>query len=313
MSQLLDLIHPDEFPALIVLICLLFVTAERLARPDSLTMRRASWLSAAVCLAYIVTGAAVWSPARVAEFLMLLIRAGLAAAVTFGVATLLLSLIAAVAGAPVEAMITWSRRKAAEAQRRSSEKASRREALAKEHQEREHQARLQPVLERERQHRLEEEAKRERERFAKTDEARAEVIRFYEEHAALLEETFPHSLFGANLQTKFPPSIAPAEAWIAAQEMISGMLPKIAEARDKERSVLDETKKREDDASKVEQTKRETEERRHAPTRLTEWYERERSTIEGRLPDGMQRDMVLQELQDRYDQLIREAIQEAQP
>lgn len=207
----------------------------------------------------------------------------------------------------------WFKRKAAEARRRSYERQCRRDALERQRLEQEEQERLQPLLEQQRQQDLAEEARRERERFAKTDEARAEVIRFYEEHAALLKDLYPRSLFSTNLQTKFPPSIGPADAWLAAQDIITGMLPSIAEAREKGRIHREEAVKRDEEALKAEQATKDAENRLHAPTRLTEWYDRERSSIEQRLPAGLQRDVVLQELQDRYDELVREAIQEARP
>jgi hypothetical protein len=136
------------------------------------------------------------------------------------------------------------------------------------------------------------------------------VIGFYEVHAEPLAEALPPSLFRSQVETRFPESVTPEDAWQAAQDMIAEMLPLIAEAREKQRT---EQQKREEEAAAEERRQREPAERREAVHRLTEWYEQEKAAIEQRLPEGPERDVILHELHDRYDQLMKEALRELTP
>ena len=78
------------------------------------------------------------------------------------------------------------------------------------------QASAVPATERERA--SEQAAQAEQERKARIDEARNEVIQFYDEHEALLAD-LPRALFRSQLQNQFPATIAPEQAWQAAMPL----------------------------------------------------------------------------------------------
>ena len=243
MNALLDWINPEEFPTLVVLIGLLIFTARQMVRPDSLVYRQASRLAGATIVLYAALGIHAWGLSSARDLLVLLIRAILAAGVAFGISTLILAVVHHVVGDPMTAMASTYRQWTAEYHRRLAEEQARRQAAEAKRREREENARRAPILERERRRQADEAARVERERHARTDEARAEVIGFYDGHAELLAESLPSSLFKSQLQTRLPETITPDQAWQAVQEMIGEMLPLIAAAR--ERVHADEEQARE--------------------------------------------------------------------
>lgn len=83
-----------------------------------------------------------------------------------------------------------------------------------------------------------------RERRAKREDARIEVVHFYEDHAHLLREALPPALFRSQLNARFLEIMTPEAAWHAAQEMIAGMLPFVAEARERQRAREEEARER---------------------------------------------------------------------
>ncbi len=313
MSPWLDWINPSEFLPLLVLVALTLFVADKVIGPDGTTYNHARRFAAGVFLVYLILGCVEWPPAGATDLLMVIVRAALAAAVGFAAAALVHALSTRLIGDPIEAVLSWSRKRHEELARRARERQTERERLEGEKRRRAEAARLKPIQEQQRRQLAEAAARQERERHVRTDEARAEVIQFYDQHATVLADTLPPSLLKSNLQTRFPPSIMPAEAWAAARDMIAEMLPLIAAAREQARQRETADREAAERAAELERLARQAEDRRQAPSRLTEWYEREKAAIEGQLPDGPERAVILTELHNRYDQLVKEALQEIQP
>ena len=146
----------------------------------------------------------------------------------------------------VTAALARNKEWSADAKRRENERASRRDDAVTERSEREERERRAPIIEQERREAAEAAAQAERERQARTEDARAEVMRFYDQHEALLSESLPPALFRTQLQNQFPAEIPPEQAWQAAQDMIAGMLPMIAEGRTRVRADGEKAQKRAD-------------------------------------------------------------------
>lgn len=144
-------------------------------------------------------------------------------------------------------------------------------------------------------------------------DARSEVIRFYEANRRFLADTLPFPLFRSQIQIRFPRTIGGEAAWQAAQAMITEMLPLVASGKERWRSDEVERKKQNDDAAATAKLERDVENSRHAVGRLTEWYEREKAKVEELLKDETLRDVALMALYDRFDYLLKEALQEAKP
>lgn len=251
MNELLDWINLDEFLTLVVLICLLVFTARQMARPNLLVYRQAGRLAGATVVLYAALGIHAWGVSSARDLLVILIRAILAAGVVFGIGTIMLAFVHHVVGDPLTAITSKYRQWTAEYRRQSAEEQARRQAAETERREREENARRAPILERERQRQTEETERAEREQHTRTDEARAELIGFYDGHAELLAESLPPSLFKSQLQTRLPETITPDQAWQAAQEMISEMLPLIAQARDCGRAEEEQAREHERQIQRV--------------------------------------------------------------
>lgn len=307
---MLNWINLDETLTLLVLICLLVFTGWQMARPDTLAYRHACKSAAATLLLYGVLAVSAWGLSSAGDLLAIVVRAMLAAGIVFGLSSIILAAVYHTVGDPVQAVAGKFREWKAECERRVAQNEARREAAERARREREEQARLAPLLEEERRRQAEEAAQYRQHCDVRIDEARAEVIGFYDGHSELLAEALPPSLFRSQIETRFPESVTPEDAWQAAQDMLAEMLPLIAEAREKQRT---EQQKQEEEAAEEERRQREPAQRREAIHRLTEWYEQEKVAIEQRLPEGPERDVILHELHDRYDQLMKEALRELTP
>ena len=102
MASFLDFIRLSEAPELIILAMLLAFIGGQMAKPDSDTYRRARHITAAVFVLYTVTGIFKWGISGVTELLLIILRASLAAAISFGLALVTL--------APAEFLIGQAKR-----------------------------------------------------------------------------------------------------------------------------------------------------------------------------------------------------------
>lgn len=313
MTDVLEWINLEDSLTLLVLIFLLIFIGGQMARPGSAVYGQARRLSAGTIVLYAALGIYAWGPSSAGDFVMILIRALFAGGVMFGTSLAILAAVHQAIGDPISAIVAKYRQWTEAGRRGAAEERSNREMAERQRRDREEAARRAPLLEQERQRKADEAARTERERHARTDEARAEVIRFYDAHADLLVEPLPPALLRSRLQNRFPASVAPEQAWQAAQEMIAEMLPLVAAAREQVRTEQEAARKHEEEAAEADRKRRKPDERREAIHRLTEWYEQEKKAIEERLPAGPERDIILHELYDRYDQLMKEGLRELTP
>jgi hypothetical protein len=231
MNGILNWFTIGEMPQTVFLILLLSIISEQVNPPDGALRRDARRCSAAIFLTYVVLGIGEWRPASVGDILSIVIRGSLAAGVGYGVSALGMALLRATCSEPAVVIRGWLRRRHSRAQFKADELRRQRDQRRSEQQERELQTQQAAAMAHEQQRQAEEQARIERERYVKTDEARAEVIRYYDAHADILYDTLPAALFRTRLQTRFPASIQPDQAWQAAQEMIGEMVPMIATAK----------------------------------------------------------------------------------
>ncbi len=251
MSSLLDIIDPDEFLPLVVLICLLCFLGGQFVVADTEIHRLARRLAAAAFMLYGLCGFIEWLPDSAWGFLSLAIRSLLAAGMVFGLSLLVLPVTDFTYQHTVGRVLAMTRKWSSEATRLHEERRAQREAEVRERRDREQRLRDAPRLERERCLAREEAERLEGERKAKFDDARAEVIRFYDEHEPLIRDSLPPALFRTQLQNQFPERMSPEQAWKAAQEMIAAMLPLIGQGREKQRTDETEQRKRAERARKL--------------------------------------------------------------
>ena len=287
MASFLDFIRLSEAPELIILAMLLAFIGGQMARPDSDTYRRARQITAAVFVLYTVTGIFAWGISGVTELLLIILRAALAATISFGLALVTL--------APAEFLIGQAKRWM------PARPTLPLHALKP--------APPVPVAIRD----FAAENRAEKERMNRIDDARNVAARFYDEHQQLLAESLPTALFQTQCQTRFPTGIGPEQAWSAAEQMIAEMLPQIAKARECKRADQDIERRLIEQAREEELRKKETEERRSAFLKLAEWYQHEQETIRQSLPDELDREDAMRQLFQRYDQLMKDTYAEMKP
>jgi hypothetical protein len=241
------------------------------------------------------------------DFIGIVVRALLASGVVYGLALLLLPIGTCAYEHTVGTMIAKNKVWSDDARKRAEVRA------ARERDEQAERERRSPQAEQERQRKADEVARAERERYAKIDDARAEVLRFYDEHASLLADALPPALLRSRLQNRFPENVTPEQAWIAAHDEIAAMLPLIGQAREKQRAAQDEAKKAEEKANEDERKLKEKDDAKDAVRRITDWYQTEKANLENTLPPGTDRENLLIDLFDRYDQLLKQNFREFKP
>lgn len=264
MRAYLDFIRPDDILPLLVLIGMLAIINARLTRPDAAACRHARRAAAGTFAAYGVMSLMVLQIRSAGDLVMILLRCCLAAGVVHGLGALVLGVLTATIGDPVQAVITriqtWRQarraRKAERLQRQRTAELQRREAS-------ERARRLPQEVEQQRQRAAAAELA-ERQRQERVADARAAVTQYYRAHAELLEDTLPSVLFESRMQTRFPDSLTAEKAWENAQEMLAEILPVVSAAK----------AKRQEDDRKEEQVQAEIERRRRKIERL-------RSDIQG--------------------------------
>ena len=302
MVDILEWINLDELPALIVLICLLWLIGGQMTRPSEFSNQWVRRTAAVTLLAYTGLAIHAWQPSGPTDLLVILIRALLATGLVGGLASIILPLSHAVGSEILSAMKTNHCDPLADARRRSEQERAAREAKERDRRGAEERTRRDALAAVKLRQAAAEAAKAERERHAKTDEARADVIRYYDEHESLLGESLPKALFRAQLQTRFPETVTPAQAWQAAQEMISAMQPLIAQAKERQQRVSEEDRQRQ--LQEAQRTKIST---------LTAWYEDQKRELERQLPAGRERDDIVSLLWDRYDELVKQTLKDLKP
>ena len=94
-----------------------------------------------------------------------------------------------------------------------------------------------------------------------TAAARKEVESYYQAHAAALQDVLPSSLFRSELQASFPAGISPADAWLAARDLIAQMQPLVNRERERQRKVNEEKRKQAEDIGAIDKEIRTCEQR----------------------------------------------------
>ncbi|HYH66446.1 MAG TPA: hypothetical protein VD866_17265 [Urbifossiella sp.] len=82
---------------------------------------------------------------------------------------------------------------------------------------------------------------------------------------------------------------------------------------ERQRQVRERERERQERQAEHDHASQEREHRRTAIPRLTKWYEEQKAEIERAIPAGTDRETVLLTLWDRYDQLLKELLEEMKP
>lgn len=285
---MLELINPDEFLPLVVLIFLLAFIGGQMTRSDSETYQKARRITAAVFLLYTGMAIYAWSPSGATDLLVIILRASLAAGMAFGLSLVTL----APATSLVRQVKAWVPPKPTPNPAKPPKPSPLPVSMPRD---------------------FAAEERAEKERMSQIDDARMEATQFYERNQRLIKEALPSALFRSQIPTRFPEGITPVQAWAAAEQMIAEMLPLIAKAREQKRAEQEEERTRVEQAKEDERKRKETEERGSAFKKLAEWLLREQETIKQSLPEGQDRDDALHQLFERYDQLMKETYAEMKP
>lgn len=293
MRTYLDFIRPDDILPLLVLIGMLAIINARLTRPDAAACRHARRAAAGAFGAYGVLSLMVLPIRSAGDLVMILLRCCLAAGVVHGLGALVLGVLTATIGDPVQAVITRIRTSSGARRARKAERLRQQRIAEVQRREASERARRLPQEVEEQRQRAAAAEIAERQRQERVADARAAVTQYYQAHAELLEDSLPSVLFESRMQTKFPDSLTAEQAWATAQEMLAEMLPTISAAK----------AKRQEEDRQNEQMQSEIERRRRTIERL-------QSDIEGITQNpGFEPDVSAPELRAIREQ-IRELEQE---
>jgi len=287
MATLLDFIQLSEAPELLILAMLLAFIGGQMARPDSPTYQKARRITAAVFLLYAMMAIFAWGIVEVTHLLQIILRASLAASISFGLAVVTLAPAEFLIGSVKKWMPAPTKARPPEPKPAPPVPVATRDYAAEEH--------------------------TEHERVKRIDDARNVAARFYEEHQQVLAESLPPALFQAQCQTRFPTGIGPEQAWSVAEQMIADMLPLIAKGRELKRAEQEDKRKEAEQAREEEFKKKETEERRNAFQKLAEWYQHEQEIIRQSLPGELDQEDAMRQLFERYDELMKTTYAEMKP
>ncbi len=288
MCSILNWIDFDELPPLIALILLLSFIGGKMTRTNSRTFQMAGRITATTFFLYAGMGIYFWSPSGATELLVIAIRSSLAAGLAFGFALVTLAPMAYV----------FVRMKALLSRRPRSEPVRPRK-----------QTSTPTVVTRD--FAAEELARKES--IRKIDDARREVIQFFEKNRRLVDDSLPSALFRSRIQTRFPVGISPEQAWEAAELMIAEILSLIANSRQRIRTELEEELRRQEQIQEEESNRKKLEERVNSIQRLADWYRQEQETINQSISVGQDREDALLQLFGRYDELMKETYSEMKP
>ena len=288
MHSFLEWFRLEEFLPIVLIALILIFIGQQMVRPDSETYRRARYCTSAVFLLYAGMGIYAFGPASVTELLLIVVRALLASGVAFAVSLVALGPTTFIVR-QVKVLMTRS----------SAPKPAEPSAPT-----------LQPVR---RPRDYEAEQRAETERMNRIDDAKALTSEFYEEHADVLKESIPVALFKTQMHTRFPDNINPEQAWQAAQGMIAEMIPFIATAREQQRAEQEESRKRDQQAKEVAQKLEDATKQTLTMERLIAWRTAEEERLNANLPEGPELKVHLINLAERFSDLMKTAIDEAQP
>jgi len=280
---LLDWINLDEdFPPLVVLIGLLIFIGGQMTRPTPETSRITRRVGYLTWVLYAVTAAYSWGVSGPTDFVGVVLRASLATGLVYGATLIAMPAIDAVSALmkakPMPISQPWTPPPPPTVEQKVVPKPE----------------------------------KSDHERKSQVDEARNEVMAFYDKHAEI-HEAYPLELLRSQLAARFVDELKVDQAWAAAQNLIADMLSKVAEVRSEQRVEQEKARTDEERAKEQQRKDNEPEEKRHAVHKLTDWYQAEKEAIEQRLPVGPDREDILRELFIRYDRLMKEALQEIRP
>lgn len=239
--------HLLEDPCALFFASLVMFAVGEAATKDEDKYRRIGAASGGAALILLIFVGGVCEGYDTAGMAVISVSLGL---LTVGSARIILQAVAFAYEHSVGRLITSMRSAAAQREQAARDRQQKREDEARERREQARREREAPALERARRQAEEAAEAAEREKNQKTQDARDEVVRFYDEHPEI-HEALPPALFKSQMQTRFPEGIEPATAWKAAEEMVSGMLPQVAQGRERQRAKQQEQKERADRMQKI--------------------------------------------------------------
>ncbi len=237
MSKVLDFIELDQFlPVVTLTILLAFIGDNMAAGRQSVLV----WARRSAAVGLIFSAIALieqLNPTTPSEFLVVAIRAAMAAGLCWSISTIVLAVAVSAYQSIINPAVSqhrkaaehvrklWDQRTARASDQRSAE-------LADKELQRREQLHARAMRRSQRQAAI-----ADRDRLARVQEAREEVTRFYEENAAEIQSSLPRSLFRVRLQNQLSPALSIDRIWPAAEAMIAEIVAVIDRAREEQRKA----------------------------------------------------------------------------
>lgn len=288
MLDFLDFFRLEEIFEFVALICLLAWVGGQITGSNSKLIRGSLRAGSIVFFVYVGLALYQWGIDGPSQGIVILLRALLAAGVTFGL-SLVVALPIAFIARIAKPVFAWRPRK-------------RPIRMAK-------LVRVSPPPVRD----IRAEMQMERDRKEKVEGAKTLVNQFYDEHSSLLEESMPRALFTSQMQIRFFNGMSADAAWQVVCQSVAEMLPHIKKGRQRKKTQSESELAQAKEAQVTAQKEEEALASKDRMQRITQWYVGEKKRIEESIEDEDDRVNLLNELRDHHEFLLKQTIKDFKP
>ena len=288
MLDFLDFFRLEEFFEFVALICLLAWVGGQITGSNSKLIRGSLRAGSIVFFVYVGLALYQWGIDGPSQGIVILLRALLAAGVTFGLSLVVALPIASIARI-AKPVFAWRPRKRPIRMVKS--------------------VRMSPPPIRD----IRAEMQMERDRKEKVEGAKTLVNQFYDEHSSLLEESMPRALFTSQMQIRFFNGMSADAAWQVVCQSVAEMLPHIKKGRQRRKTQSESELAQAKEAQINAQKENEVLASKDRMQRITQWYIAEKKRIEESIEDEDDRVNLLEELRDHYEFLLKQTIKDFKP
>ena len=260
MLDFLDFFRLEEFFEFVALICLLAWVGGQITGSNSKLIRGSLRAGSIVFFVYVGLALYQWGIDGPSQGIVILLRALLAAGVTFGL-SLVVALPIAFIARIAKPVFAWRPRK-------------RLIRMVK-------PVRMSPPPVRD----IRAEMQMERDRREKVEGAKTLLNQFYDEHSTLLEESMPRALLTSQMQIRFFEGMSSDLAWQVVCQSVAEMLPHIKKGRHRRKAQSESELAQAKEAQATAQKEHEALASKDRMQRITQWYIAEKKRIEESIED----------------------------
>jgi hypothetical protein len=288
MLDFLDFFRLEELFEFFALICLLAWIGGQITGSNSKLVRGSLRAGSIVFFVYVVLALYQWGIDGPSQAIVILLRALLAAGVTYGV-----SLLVAL---PIAFLVRLAKPVFTRRPRQQPIRIV-------------EPVRMSPPPVRD----IKAELQMERDRNEKVEGAKTLLNQFYDEHYPLLEESMPRALFTSQMQIRFFDGMSSDAAWQVVCQSVTEMLPHIEKGRERKQTQTESEMAQAKEAQSNARMESQALASKDRMQRITQWYVTEKQRLQEAIEDPDDLISLLNELREHHDKLMKETIKDFQP